>query len=254
MDKEYIRKNFSRYARYYDEHSTIQDLSASRLISKVRDNGFGNILDIGCGTGNYTRLLKEKFPQASIKAIDISDEMIKIAERKLKGESIEFTTRDGETIAPQEKFDLISSNATFQWFENLEETLTRYKTFLNKNAVISFSIFGPQTFYELNSSLKEVFGKEISTSSRNFIDRGPIKEILEQLFNDIEMEEEIYTETYDSLKRLLERIRYTGTRGNGTNGKGFWTPKMIDNLERVYRKGFKDIIATYQIFYCKGVK
>jgi len=254
VDKEYIRKNFSRYARYYDKHSTVQDLSASRLISKVADNSFGNILDIGCGTGNYTRLLKERFPQARIKAIDISNEMIKIAERKLEGESIEFITRDGETIVPQEKFDLISSNATFQWFENLEETLTRYKGFLNKDAIISFSIFGPQTFHELNSSLEELFGKEISTSSRNFIDRDSIKEILGHLFNDIEIEEEIYTETYDSLKRLLERIRYTGTRGNGTNGKSFWTPKMIDDLEKAYRKGFKNIIATYQIFYCKGVK
>ena len=115
INKKVIENNFSRYAKFYDSYSTIQNFSAQELISQVRANGFKNILDIGCGTGNYTRLLKGKFPQAKITAIDLSKEMLCIAKDKLADRSIKFLRADGQKLKIKEKFDLISSNATFQW-------------------------------------------------------------------------------------------------------------------------------------------
>ena len=53
---------------------------------------------------------------------------------------------------------------------------------------------------------------------------------------------------------LLKKIKYTGTRGNGAERKSFWTSKMVNDLEKIYRKRCKDIIATYQVFFCRGVK
>ena len=192
INKEIIKRNFSRAAQYYDAYSTVQYRCALKLIDKVKANSLSKILDIGCGTGNYTKLLKDKYPAAQIKAVDISREMVKIAKKKLQNSTIEFIIADAEVVDFKENFDLISSNASFQWFENLEGTLLKYRKLLNKNGVVLFSIFGPLTFYELNKSLKELSSCEGTLiSSCNFVEKVRIEKILRSLFRDIEVEHKI---------------------------------------------------------------
>lgn len=255
IDKEIIKKNFSRCAPYYDKYSTIQNLCALRLIARIQANNFANILEVGCGTGNYTKLLREKFPQAKIKAIDISFKMIRWAKGKIhQDSSIEFIVADGETAYFKQGFDLISSNATFQWFEDLEGALLKYRDLLKKNGFLFFSLFGPFTLFELNESLRELLGKTISISSLNFIEKEKIKKVLQRTFSKVEVEAKIYKERYNSLPQLLKKIKYTGVRGSGIEGRRFWTSKTVHDLERIYKKKFKDIVASYEVFFCEGLK
>ncbi|OIO73035.1 MAG: malonyl-[acyl-carrier protein] O-methyltransferase BioC [Elusimicrobia bacterium CG1_02_37_114] len=268
IDKEIIIKNFSKYAKYYDQYSDIQNLCALKLINRIEtDNfavfsqgqeGFIRILDVGCGTGNYTKLLRNKFQTAQIKAMDISGEMIQIAKKKLKHKEIEFIVADGETINFRERFDIISSNVSFQWFENLEKTLFKYKELLNLNGSIIFSIFGPLTFFELEKSLKETFKEHEQITAHNFIKKQDMEKILRRLFNEVEIEEEILKEKYASLLDLLKTIKYTGTRGNGIMAGTPWSLNTITELENIYRKEFSaqkgKIITTYQVFFCRGSK
>ncbi|MBI5573042.1 MAG: malonyl-ACP O-methyltransferase BioC [Elusimicrobia bacterium] len=251
--KETIRGNFSKHAEHYDNYCSVQNHSAKRLISKIKKDGLKKILDIGCGTGNYTRLLREKFPEADIKAIDISSDMIQIAKSKLTGSKMEFIVADAETKKFDGKFDMITSNASFQWFLNLEKTLTKYKELLERDSVIIFSVFGPETFCELNVSLKELLKKDTSLTSCGFVKKEMLKEILEKQFGDVFVEEEIFQEEYNSLLQLLNKIRYTGTKGSGISVGNFWTHKRINELEEIYNEKFGNLVATYQIFYCQGI-
>ena len=253
-EKEIIKRNFSRYAKYYDNYSDIQDFCGLRLISKLNSDGFGSILDVGCGTGNYTRLLREKFPLAKIKDIDISGEMIEIAREKLRNERIEFIIKDAEKINSKDPFDLISSNVSFQWFVDLEKTLLNYKEVLKPGGTILFSTFGPLTFYELNNALKELFKEEKEINSQRFLEKIRITRIMESLFKKVKVEEKTFRESYVSLRGLLKKIKYSGIRGSGVNTKNFWVSERIDKLEKIYKDRFKRIVATYQVFICKGVK
>lgn len=264
VNKKIIERNFSKHACDYDRHSKVQRWSAFRLIKGVEPKKFLNILDIGCGTGNYTKLLSDKFLEAKIKAVDISDEMIKIARKKLEGRKIEFSVADAEEFSLEEKFDLISSNASFQWFQDLKKDLTKYKRALREKGVILFSAFGPKTFFQLHSCLEEFLGKSISISASNFLNKQEVERILKDIFSEVEVKEEIYNENYSSLIELLESLRCTGTRGNGLKGEIFWTPGVINSIENIYKKKFpaeggsasggKSIVATYQLLFCRGVK
>lgn len=254
IDKNKIIENFSKYAKYYDMYCNIQRLSAKKLIRCIDNDGLGKILDIGCGTGNYTKILRDKFPFAQIKAIDISKEMVEIAKEKLKDKKIEFAVSDGERLKRNGRYELITSNVCFQWFEDLGKALVLYNDLLSKNGCVLFSIFGPLTFKELHCSLRDLLGDDMSISSNSFKDKESIKNIIQKVFSDVMVEEEIYKEKYNSLSRLLESIRYTGSKGNGLKRRPFWTPNMIARLESVYRKKFNDITATYQLFFCKGIK
>ncbi len=250
--KEIVKNNFSKYARFYDEYSGVQDKCASNLIGKLEEGDFKKILDIGCGTGNYTALLRERFPRARIKAVDISDQMVEIAKEKLKGKDVEFVTGDAENPQFNETFDLITSNASFQWLGNPEANLTVYKKFLNTNGVILFSTFGPDTFCELQVSLKKLFGENTPISSSDFAGIEKVKGALENLFKKVSLEKKVYKEKYTSLWALLRKIKYSGIRGNGLRAKNMWSQGLLSDLEKIYKENFKTITATYQVFFCRG--
>jgi len=259
VDKKIIEENFSKHARVYDQHSRVQNLCASTLINQVGTNSFSSILDIGCGTGNYTKLLRDRFPQAKIKAVDISAEMIEVAKEKLGPGEVEFIVADAEGLNLGEEFDLISSNASFQWFQELESDLTRYKQALKRGGLILFSTFGPKTFFQLHSCLEEFLNKPLLISASNFLSKGEIEAILKGIFKEVRVGEEIYNHQFNSLLELLENLRCTGTRGDGLKGEIFWTPRTIASIEEIYKKRFsasgrRGIVATYQMFFCQGSK
>jgi len=252
-DKAVIKRNFSRYAARYDRYAAVQRLSGVRLIAKTGRARFEKILDIGCGTGNYTELLKSKFPRAEINALDLSGAMIMQAKDKLRGARVKFVVADAERADFPGKFDLITANASFQWFENLEEALGKYRDLLLPGGLILFSLFGPLTLRELDTSLKELFKGSKAISARGFANKEKIEKALKKYFSKTSVEEETAVEKHGSIWELLNRIKYTGTRGSGINAGGI-RKSEIKELEEIYKKKFKDQSSTYQIFYCKGTR
>lgn len=256
MDKLNIADNFSRYAHLYDNYAGVQIKAAFELADSIKNNNFRRILEIGCGTGNYTLMLRDRFKTARIKSLDISEEMISVARDKLKNKGVEFIVADAvkinlDVIGPI-NFDLITSNACFQWFDCLEEVLREYVKLLQERGVIYFSIFGPHTFCELNTVLMHVCKEHID--SAYFCDRHNLEMMLKDSFNSVKIKEIHYQETFASLKKLLEKIKYSGVRGNGLGKKVYFSRGLLEKLERAYLDRFQEIRATYQVFLCRGEK
>jgi malonyl-CoA O-methyltransferase len=254
MNKERIKKNFSRYAHLYDKYADVQRYAASKLIGKTDGKGIRDILEIGCGTGNYTLLLKKKFISADITALDISDKMIQIARGKISDDGINFGVFDAERIDFKKKFDLITSNASMQWFDDFGMAIKKYRSFLKEGGVMLFSIFGPLTFQRLNQILGKIFEKKFMISSCSFVDKEEIGRILAKDYKKVEIKEDVIEEEYSSLRDLLEKIKFTGERGGGMDGKVFMGPARFKKTEELYKESFGRIKAAYQIFYCKGEK
>lgn len=253
MNKKTIINNFSRYAHLYDRYADIQKNTASELLGWISENNIIKILEIGCGTGNYTLLLKDKFKKAELKAIDISEKMITLASQKIKDKRIEFITADAEIFPFFEEFDLITSNACLQWFDNPQAALIKYKNLLKPESLLLFSIFGPATFWELDTILKYIL-QDVSVSAKNFITQEKLQEVLSQNFKRHRIKEIRYQEHFSCLKELLDKIKYTGMRGEGITDKIFFSQGVLKNLEDTYLDKFQQIKATYQIFLCQAIK
>lgn len=85
------------------------------LIERVRCHP-RRILDLGCGTGSTTLLLKRAFPQAEVIGIDLSPYMLVVANDKAQkaGLAIQFRQGDAEhTGLPDASFDLVTASLLF---------------------------------------------------------------------------------------------------------------------------------------------
>ena len=153
--KQGIRRNFARRARSYDRHAEMQRRMAQALVAAVGESlpRAGRILEIGCGTGYLTSVLRQANKEARLVALDLDAALVDAARRRLGPEAgVAWLVADGEAPLRGE-YDLIIANATFQWFTRPEETLTAFYRNLSPGGVLAFSTLGPQTFQELAESL-----------------------------------------------------------------------------------------------------
>ena len=74
-----IHNSFSSKAESYDAYAKIQKVVAERMIERLDVMNFTpkNILDLGCGTGLLTSLLKKRYNDSRIISVDFSSEMLK---------------------------------------------------------------------------------------------------------------------------------------------------------------------------------
>ncbi len=156
--KKKIEAAFDKGAHNYDWAALIQREVAQKLMCLLPENPPNSttykILEIGCGTGSLTKMLIKKYPNAQITALDISAKMIEKCHAKFP--FIRFKKIDGENFNSTEKYDLIVSNMTIQWFEKPNEAIQDYRKNLKKNGAIYFSTLGQNNFKEWKSVLENL--------------------------------------------------------------------------------------------------
>ena len=120
MNKDLIQKRFAKNLDTYNNNARIQKKMAARLLSFLDRKDFNDILEIGCGTGFLTQLVNDNFNFKTYTANDIVESCEKYV--KEINPKINFIPADIEKAVENsdKKYDLIISNAAFQWVENLE--------------------------------------------------------------------------------------------------------------------------------------
>jgi malonyl-CoA O-methyltransferase len=215
--KKAICRRFSKAAATYDEYALVQKESAVRLATCLPENFSAvQILEIGCGTGNYTAKLAARFPQAHLTALDFSAAMVEQAGKKcLAHAAVSFRCEDGEQFLAQNRrqFDLITSNATMQWFDDLSRAFSHVARSLAPTGIFLASLFGPLTLHELAAALAEVVDESAQLPAGQFPDGVKLQQQLRPCFGRVEIAEGIYRRSYLSLQDLFRHIRKTGTGG-----------------------------------------
>ncbi|MBI5679871.1 MAG: class I SAM-dependent methyltransferase [Methanobacterium sp.] len=100
------------------------------LISSIPFNHDDSIkvLDLGCGTGTITKNLKEKFPNARVKCLDLARNMIEMAKIKLQEyDNINYVIGDFYRLDISEKYDVIVSSLALHHLVTDEDKKDFYK-------------------------------------------------------------------------------------------------------------------------------
>lgn len=87
-----------------------------------------NVLDIGCGTGTFAKIIKEKFPYAKITCLDFAKNMIDMAKEKLSDykNDINFLVGDFNNLNIEEEYDIIVSSFALHHIQTDEEKKKLY--------------------------------------------------------------------------------------------------------------------------------
>jgi trans-aconitate 2-methyltransferase len=104
----------AQYVKFEQERTRpVRDLVARIPLPHVK-----SAADIGCGPGNSTEVLRERYPQARIVGLDSSPDMIDAARRRLP--DVAFEVADIRDWRPKEPPDVILGNAVLQWIPDHE--------------------------------------------------------------------------------------------------------------------------------------
>ncbi|MFG2354535.1 trans-aconitate 2-methyltransferase [Streptomyces sp. NPDC048521] len=103
------------------------------------------IADLGCGPGNVTVVLTERWPTAHVTGYDNSPEMLDQAHVDHEGPTpgggrLDFAPADARTWRPKEPYDLIVSNATLQWVPGHADRFADWIAALKPGGTFAFQV------------------------------------------------------------------------------------------------------------------
>src|SRR5690606_33331879 len=117
---------------------------AAELLARIQSPAPGTVVDVGCGPGNSTARLVERWPEAAITGIDTSAEMLDRARSAVP--QAEFVEADLRTWAPPSAVDVVFSNATLQWVEDHPAVFRHLLSWLAPGGVLAVQM--PSNFSE----------------------------------------------------------------------------------------------------------
>ena len=136
MNEQMLHNNL---AKYYDRVYSFRDyldeaVRLQNLIIKYSESGGNSLLDVACGTGLHIKYLQDDF---SCTGVDVSNVMLKIARKNVKG--VTFKEADIKTLRLGKQFDvivcLLSSIGYVKTAARLEKTIQNFSKHLKKGGL-----------------------------------------------------------------------------------------------------------------------
>lgn len=262
VDKQRLRHNFGRQAGRYDQHAVVQRRLAQELVATLQAlrQPFGHILEIGCGTGYLTWLLRQAFPAARLTALDLAPAALQAAQARLAGaEDIHWLVADGEQEVPG-VFDLMVSSSVFQWFGQPAQACRRYFQHLTAGGVLAFATLGPRTFQELASSFASA-GQRLpelaipAIPAQHFVTGPAWCDYLEAAgFQEVHLRQEQWREFHPDLWAFLKAVRGMGATSTRPR---FLSRRLLAAMAEEYHRRYQapqGLPVTYEVLWLQGRK
>jgi malonyl-CoA O-methyltransferase len=261
-DKQRLGHNFDRQAAKYDRYASVQRRLADELARTLEQQAkdFFGILEIGCGTGYFTQLLRRTFPKARITAVDLTPGILQAAQARLAGaEGIEWLVADGERELPG-RYDLITASSVFQWFSQPQQACRRFWEHLHPGGLLAFTSLGPMTFQELAVSFAQA-GEQFPEltppvlPAQGFASGRDWADFLEQAgFTDILWQDDLWLEGYADPLAFLRAVQGMGAASPTPN---FLPRRLLGAVVKHYEKCYRrngTIQVTFEVIAARARK
>lgn len=212
------------------------------LISRLTSLTPKRVLDIGCGPGNSTFALKTQFPNADILGTDSSDDMLKKANADHPDLRFQKCTAPDGLYALDGKFDLIFSNACFQWIPEQNELFDAVFGKLENGGTLAVQLPTVQTapFYQmLDGVIRQERWKKLS-GIRDFRNLSEMQyyDILCKKASDFNMWQTTYYHTVDGAQGVLDWYSGSGLRpyldALSESEKAEFLEQLKENINSIY--------------------
>jgi malonyl-CoA O-methyltransferase len=161
------------------------------------------ILDVGCGTGNFTQKLQRVYPAAQVIGFDVAYPMLKFA-REQESQNLFSCADAGELPLKNSSVDLIFANLVLPWCGDVKKLLQEWRRVLRPDGLLVFTALGVDTLLEFQAILKG----SIIPSCVDMHDLGDA--LTAGKFAEPIMDVDYFTLTYRSLRQFLREMEVTG--------------------------------------------
>ncbi len=268
-----VRRAFARAAATYDGAAVLQKEIGARMAGRLDVVRLAPraVLDAGCGTGDALAELAARYPKARRVALDLAQPMLDVARARSRAGSSAL----GRLLAPlraqggglpgfvcgdlaampfvSAAFDLVWSNATLQWIDDLPMAIAECHRVLAVGGLFTFTTFGPDTLKELRVAFA---GVDARPHVGRFVDMHDIGDILvAKGFADPVMQMEYMTLTYPDALAMLRDLKAIGAtnaargRARGLMGRRRWQ-RALATLDASRGPGPQGrVSATFEVIY-----
>lgn len=223
IDKQRAADRFDARRDTYDANTPVQQDIVDQLIADAWRSGINRrlsrpaaaCLEVGCGTGNLSRRLASLIPDGFLYLWDIGD-------RQPEGiAGARFTSCDAELQicrTQSERFDLIASASTIQWFNSPRRFLAECYRTLRPGGLLLLTAFTRGNMHELTAA---------GAASLNLPDERQWLTMLPRGFEIISWTPADYDMAFDNPVDVLRHLRLSGVNGLDRSSRPVSGPALI---------------------------
>lgn len=198
----------TQYARFERERTQ----PARDLLARVEGASHRRVVDLGCGPGNSTALLAERFADAEVLGVDSSPAMIERARARLPGARLEVRDLLPWSAAPSQQgaWDLVFSNAALQWVSPHPQVFAQLAGCLREGGTLAVQM--PRNHAAPTHTCIAQVAQRSEWSDRlrgaalgnHVYDAGAYHDMLSGLVAELSVWETIYQHAFDSPEAIVQ--------------------------------------------------
>lgn len=119
----------------YMQYAAERNRPAADLLAHIHQDNVSAVVDLGCGPGNSTALLRQRWPNASVTGVDNSPAMLAEAGKTLP--DCHFIEADIQRYSPGNPVDVLYANASLQWINDHYSLFPHLVSLLRLNGVLA---------------------------------------------------------------------------------------------------------------------
>lgn len=202
-----VQKTFNNIAGNYDKLNSIMSLGThQKWRQKATDNikvNPDNILDLCCGTADWTIMLAKRYPHAKVIGMDFSQEMLKIAQHKVSDSNVRnIVLEAGDAMKlryPDNSFDVVTIGFGLRNVPDANQALAEiYRVLKPGGQMLCLEAFKVETPI-IKIGWKLYFNRLMPVMGKLFAKSKPEYQYLDDSVNK-----------FVSIKRLAEMMQETG--------------------------------------------
>ncbi|MBJ8453220.1 malonyl-ACP O-methyltransferase BioC [Acinetobacter bereziniae] len=251
LDTSQIALRFAQAGQSYPEQAIVQRKIAQHLSDLITQYGLGQydkVFEIGCGSGNLTQLLIQKF---NIKDLILNDLYEDVQQHfnfnVISNPQVNWLIGDIEQLEFPKNLNMIASSSALQWVNDLDAIFKQAFHHLTAHAELCFSSFGQHNLHEI----KSLTGQGLRYLS--------IEDLQAKLQNNgfeiLHLSEQIEQLTFTHPKQVLQHLKATGVTATASSFR--WTKQSLMDFYQNYQQfscvdeaGVLQYRLTYHPIYC----
>lgn len=204
--------NVAQYSKFLDERTR----PAAELLARVEIDNPVEVVDLGCGPGNSTGLLIERWSKAHVVGVDNSDEMLASARNDYP--ALQFELADISSWKSASSVDVLFSNAAYQWVPDHKTLFPQLASQIRTGGFFAMQV--PHNHERpTHRSMREVAAENTWSADLSkvrhqppVLEAGEYYNILAPLMDRIDIWETEYFHVLASIDDIVEWLKGTGLK------------------------------------------